>query len=457
MKRFLIVLLLVLLPAFAQAETCQTFVATGYASVVFGSWSSSPTGQNPELPYWLPMTAINDPFYGCPDGNQRWYDINRGDGGNYEWYTSSGYCTGYYRTDSDCDGVEDAIDQCPETAEDDWNFDATIPSTPDGCPVPPLEPASCLDGVLSGSETGIDCGDPACVGDETCTTYCPAGFNSETRQGLEYCYSADDTPDYTIDAKLGICPANYFKSNTDETKCVSSALPTWADSDYLDEVTTDDADATPWNNVFTEETTNITSSTDTVDGVTTEVETTTTTGSGDTGEAAEDVTTVTTVTQADGSKVETTVKESSLLDASGVLAGTTTTTTKTYDSGGSLTGQTTDTENIGSEPGAGAAFSSPGEGDAYAVDGEKGGQFATRFTEFQESVTDAPIYSTFDSLFDGPDTSGKTSVFSLSMGSYGSQSLDLADYDSAFSVLGQLFIFLSLLAAGRLVMINKGQ
>lgn len=327
---------------------------------------------------------------------------------------------------------------------------------------PPPEPSTCTNGVRDWDdvnevwlEDGVDCGGSCASPDDTCTQYCPAGFHIENRPPLnvDVCYSDDTTEDYTVDSKLGVCPSGYYVSNTDPDKCVTAELVTNGAADLLTPEA-NPADTTPWNNVFTQENTVIENTTNTVDGVTTQIDTTTVTGSGDSGEAVEEVTTVTTVTQADGSKVETTVVDTTVRAPSGAVTGGTITTTDTYAPTGELTGQTITTEQIESEEGAGAAFTAPGDGAGYVVDGEKGGQFATRFDEFQTAVDAAPIMQPIAGLFAGPDTSTKTPLYSLGMGSYGTKSFDLSTYDSVFSAIGALFIFLSTLAAARMIMVK---
>jgi len=368
---------------------------------------------------------------------------------NSNQYTSTiEQCPGY--ADTDGDGVPNALDACPSTAPADIGL---VDST--GCVPPPAEPPTCFDGVVSGEETGIDCGDPACSApDDSCTAYCPDGFDVINEPVLgEMCTSNDDTPVYTVLAKLGVCPDDFFMFDEDGF-CRTIDVLTLASSDYLDPVPVPAPVATPWNNVFTDQNTVLSNSAVLADGVLTETVTSITTGTVAGSPDASTTETTTTVTAVDGSKTETTVIDSVAKTPSGAVTGGTTTITKTYAPDGTLTGQTTSTDAIESSEGAGAVFQSPVFTDGFEPDAVSLDLFAPRFQTFIDSIESAPIYSPVANLFAGPDVSGKSPTFSLGFGSYGSKEFLLSQYDSVWSAIGILFMFLATVASARLVLIK---
>lgn len=317
------------------------------------------------------------------------------------------------------------------------------------------EPSTCSDLVQSPNESGIDCGDSACVGDEVCSTYCPVGFHLENRQGIETCYSDDDNTDYTVAAKLGVCPAGLYVSSTDSSLCVEFAIQTMASADYLDSPVAPAPTADPWN-VFTQDNTvNVSSTSETVDGVTTEIVTTTENSTTTAGDSSENITTVTTVTNADGSKSVTTDTVTNTTSGGGsAVVGKTYSSVSSYDSAGNLTGSSSTASDIESAEGVSSPFVAPGspDGSSDVVDSELLDSFLDRWVSFSDVIATAPVFSPLTTIFDGPDTSTKTPVFTLSMGSYGNRAFSLSDYDATWDALGLLFIFFAVWSAARTVM-----
>ncbi len=322
------------------------------------------------------------------------------------------------------------------------------------------EPATCSDGVKSGNETSVDCGDSECVGDETCTTYCPVGFDLENRPAggginLDGCYSEDDNSTFTIDAKLGVCPDKFYKSLSDPLKCVSWAFPTYASHDYLDTVQPPSPADNPWNETTVDETVAVTTTTETVGDVTTDVKTTVKTGTTSGGDSLSETTTETTTTTGDGSKtVVITVDRSGTGSGGTSLSGGTSTTSTSYDPNGNVTGSSTTGTAIESEPGASDPFAAPDGETDFAPDAAGLDLFTARYTEFLAAIETAPIYAPVANLFNGPNLGGATALFSLNMGSYGAQSYSISQYDSTWEALGVLFMFLATLAAARLIFIK---
>jgi ferredoxin len=212
------------------------------------------------------------------------------------------------------------------------------------------EPDTCSDLIISGNETGLDCGDPACIGDEVCTEYCPSGFHLETRTGgdgftAELCYSDDDSV-HTIPTILDQCPDDMFKSSTDPTKCISMAFQTYASHDYYDAPPAPPAPPeppnldNPWSPKTTLQTVNVTNNTVTnTDGSSTTTTTTTTT----THNIVTNVTNVNTVqnqytTNVDNSTTNTTTNTNTTSDNNGNTETGSNTIVETFDPDGILIG-----------------------------------------------------------------------------------------------------------------------
>ncbi len=136
-----------LLTASAYGDSCR--VVTDWDSLMFQGWGCPSWGDA--------YTGIPWPQF-CEDP-ESWRELT---GGMYqvcygEGYiaSSSGYCI--YEPDADCDGIQDDLDMCPDTADQ--------PVGSDGCPVIEI----CNDGIDNEGDDKIDCGDSDCSFSPYCT------------------------------------------------------------------------------------------------------------------------------------------------------------------------------------------------------------------------------------------------------------------------------------------------
>lgn len=231
-------------------------------------------------------------------------------GTNYQYTASS------WEYDTDCDGVGNSTDECPDV----YGLAAN------GCP---LEPAHCSDGVQNSdtedgvetSEDGIDCGGPCSA---ECVRACPQDFSLvPTNEGGYTCINTNVTVPYQDG-----CPDGYVPVDT--SFCVYSVQPTLQDTD-LDDPTADYSN-TLYNSTTTTSTEGDTTTTTTTEPDGSESTTTTTTTTTTINNGDNTTTTITTniTTHPDGSTTTETISETTDDGTGDVLSRDYTTSTNDW-------------------------------------------------------------------------------------------------------------------------------
>ena len=172
----------------------------------------------------------------------------------------------YPADDSDCDGIADTLDSCPDTVAE-----TEVDSS--GCP---LDPAHCSDGgsVATGDETGVDCGGSCAA---TCELVCSDGLepiSDPESPWFNKCYGGI----FPLTSQ-GICPPNTVLGTLGES-CVGVDEPFNVSTEFTpSEIAAMGVEPTDYNltgtNIFTDENSSWVS-VDNGDGTSTETTTTTT-------------------------------------------------------------------------------------------------------------------------------------------------------------------------------------
>lgn len=331
------------------------------------------------------------------------------------------------------------------------------------------EPPECQDGQWSimQNEEGIDCGGDC---DAPCERFCPDGSTNWGVAGSnDQCWTVVPTdptgncPSGYSRMTVSSCPAGgcpggltvgtracYYDNGSvwaANTNLVPDASPpaAWSPNTNYDYTTTNNTPVTT-NNVDTSTTTtnetNNTSTTTTVSNntvvnndntvTTTKVTTTTVYNTTNNQMISRDTVTDTTTKSPLGNDLKTTQTQQETFDENEQVL-TDETITETFD----------------------FAFSPPGYSELpFSVESPDNSRFATRFTEFTTAVQGAAIYAPLFSVLSPSLGSGASSV-SLSMGTWGTETIDLADYASVWESLKYLLLFSCLLVSARLIIANK--
>lgn len=342
--------------------------------------------------------------------------------------------------------------------------------TPDaGCPdyVPPpvSDPGHCSNGVPDGMplEEGIDCGGECSA---ACIEACPSGSSPRIITWSDYTTISCISDTGAVPAGPGdTCPTMYAIIDG-QCSPIAAASPykvPEGQSELAGTYTPPSDD--PWNpqDGATASTGPIESSTvQNADGSTTTTDSQASSVSIPSGGGTMNVVeSSATTTNTDGSSNTVNTTDRVVTNADGTTSRQIVTDTTTRDSFGNVTGTNRTVQNLGDGPALAlpddqetpSGFSAVGDPDG-TVDGEGVGRYGSRVTAFADAVKGAAVFGAFDNIFSGPSSSG-SSTFSLSFGSYGSQTFDLAEFDSVWSVLGGILVALALVQSSRLIIINK--
>jgi len=265
-----------------------------------------------------------------------------------------------------------------------------------------------------GIEDGIDCGGQS---DFPCITGCP----ENTEPVSSGCYHTT-SPDSS-----GNCPTGYSKTINTATgvtlSCdkrvsdITLASQEWFSLNPLDPY---EAGQSYTGGTFSEVVNSTTQTTDNGDGTSTKV-------------------TVQTGTDSKGNSF------------------TKTTNTVVDNSTGNVLGQTstTQTDTPPEDNPENYDYGSPDGAVDGDIDGEKADKFATRLDDFLASVNSSPVANSFSALSDTSNIGEGTSSYTVSLGSWGEETINFSIFQTALNSLGYFLIFLSLWRSYRLIVANK--
>jgi hypothetical protein len=267
---FLLGFLLSLWSVPAYAETWTYFGASTTAGTCSVMTLENPLNSGPQLSYGR-ITGFSSPYQSDRTGTG--YMRGRTASGGSCYTDAQTYTTGrWYRI---------------SYSGTSWKMQYSTDYIP-----PPSEPATCTDGVVSGDETGIDCGG-SCLA--SCVSVCPPGSEllvDDCTDSQERCMS------YTATNSTGSCPSGWEKS---EIYC-NDPLETGACIKAVDYILAADPDieldeiSAPWSPgpVQTDSVTSSVTSVDNGDGTTTNTTTTTSVTNSDDPDSPGSETTITT-------------------------------------------------------------------------------------------------------------------------------------------------------------------
>ncbi|WP_316348386.1 hypothetical protein [Desulfuromonas acetoxidans] len=300
----------------------------------------------------------------------------------------------------------------------------------------PPDPAENTNGIMDNGEDGIDCGGSTGV---DCVKLCQSGDNLFFGDGNSSCAASDGLGVY--DPFLS-APGDDYQSLVDSLDPYDENRPTGDDGSS---VNVDDPGF--WQNDL-EQWQDATIVTENEDGSITTTESGGTLSVVDSGSYEYTTTVTETTDRPDGSSeiVETTTATSS-----GGTTRISSTTTIINPDGSQTTSSSTTIEGDGADGVAENESDTP----ESSIDGEKIGRFGSRLADFFDTVSGAPVFSVFISVFTPPVLASDSSIL-LDFGSYGQKTFDFSDYSSTFSILGLILASAAFAYSCRLVFVNRG-